>query len=694
MPFDLSAQFKPTGDQPAAIEKLVHQLRGGVQEQVLLGVTGSGKTFTAANVIAQLQRPTLIISHNKTLAAQLYQELKEFFPHDNVHYFVSYYDYYQPEAYLPQTDTYIEKDADINEEIDRLRHAATQSILSFPNTIVIASVSCIYGVGNPATYLALSETIREQSTLPRHKLLKALISMQYARNDLINLPGTFMVRGESLEITSPSDAMITKIDFWGDTVERITLLKNNVAKEKMQTVPEIKIFPAKHFVTPEDSLTAALNSITIELDERLAELKAQHKELEYQRLKSRVTYDREMMHATGYCNGIENYSRHIDGRKSGEPPFTLLDYFMLATQGTKTTPFLTFIDESHISVPQIRGMYFGDKARKQTLVDHGFRLPSALDNRPLTFAEFKQKVGTTIYVSATPAEYELRQAITSYNAAHHIPVLNVDEALPADAPSHPAIVQQLIRPTGILDPAITILPARTQMQDLRKRIAATIARHERVLVTTLTKRLAENIQDYLIEHGIHAAYLHSEVKTLERPEILRRLREGKVDVLVGINLLREGLDLPEVSLVAILDADQEGFLRNATTLIQTMGRAARHPQGKVVLYADKMTPSMQFAIQETERRRAYQDAHNKQHGITPQALHKEIKPLDLVTSQQKSIAQIWKNTLANASAQEAQKLLARLHEQLQEQAKNLEFEQAAKTLETIQELSKKVEQNS
>ena len=580
MRFTLKSQYQPTGDQPAAIEKLVAGLGARERYQTLLGVTGSGKTFTMANVIERVQRPTLVISPNKTLAAQLYQEFKEFFPENEVHYFVSYYDYYQPEAYIPQTDTYIEKDASINQFIDGLRHAATQAILTRPDTIIVASVSCIYGIGDPAEYMRTSITLKAGTDIKRKDVLDRLAFLQYERNDIQKLPGTFNIKGEVLEIVSPTGMSLTSIEFFGNTVERI----NN------DTGAEAIIFPAKHFVTPEEKLDVAIKNIRAELASRLKELLQRGKLLEAERLEQKTNFDLEMLKSTGYCNGIENYSRQISFRKPGEPPSTLLNYMPKG--------FLTIVDESHIAIPQIRGMYHGDKARKEILIEHGFRLPSALDNRPLKFEEFEERINEAVFVSATPGPFEL---------------------------AHSPVVEQLIRPTGLLDPGIEIRPAKNQIQDLLTEIGSRAEKGERTLVTTISKRLAEDIADYLKDHDIKAEYLHSDVKTLERPEILRKLRTGHFDALVGVNLLREGLDLPEVSLVAILDADKEGFLRNATTLVQTMGRAARHLDGRVIMYADIITQSMRAAIEATERRRDIQKEFNTAHGITPQPIVKEIR---------------------------------------------------------------------
>ena len=579
MPFILKSQYKPTGDQPRAIEEISARVKDGVPEQTLIGVTGSGKTFTMANVIERVQKPTLVISHNKTLAAQLYQEFKEFFPDNAVHYFVSYYDYYQPEAYLPQTDTYIEKDAKINEFIDSLRHASTQSLLTRPDTIIVASVSCIYGIGDPVEYGGMSVSIRAGQKIKQNDFLKTLTTLQYERADTDPRAGTFSIKGDSIEIVSPTGMETTRVEFLGNEIERI----NKGEKE-------IQLFPAKHFVMPHEKIENALTNIEQELDAYVETLRGRGKVLEAERLHERTRFDLEMLRTTGYCSGIENYSRHLSFRNAGDPPSTLLNYF--------PSNFLTFIDESHMTIPQIRGMYHGDRARKQTLIEHGFRLPSALDNRPLMFEEFETRVPQVVYVSATPGQFELSSGPTS---------------------------EQLVRPTGLLDPDIEIRPTKNQIHDVAREIKKRAAAGERTLVTTITKRLAEDIADYLTEEGIKTAYIHAEVKTLERTETLQNLRKGVYDALVGINLLREGLDIPEVSLVAILDADKEGFLRNAITLIQTMGRAARHLNGHVILYADSITKSMQEAISTTERRRKVQETYNKEHGITPHPIQKEIR---------------------------------------------------------------------
>ena len=606
MKFTLKSQYKPTGDQPRAIEEISARVKEGVPEQTLIGVTGSGKTFTMANVIERAQKPTLVISHNKTLAAQLYQEFKEFFPENAVHYFVSYYDYYQPEAYLPQTDTYIEKDAKINEFIDRLRHASTQSLLTRPDTIIVASVSCIYGIGDPAEYGGMSVSIQQGQKIKQHDFLKILAALQYERNDIEPKTGTFSIKGDIIEIVSPSGIETTRLEFFGNEIEHITT-GDKKRDSKTSSFEEVfTLFPAKHFVMPREKIENALIHIEQELNAHVETLHKRGKILEAERLRERTRFDLEMLRTTGYCSGIENYSRHLSNRRAGDPPSTLLDYFSHGKNTVRTSSsealandgFLTFIDESHMTLPQIRGMYHGDRARKQTLIEHGFRLPSALDNRPLMFEEFEARVPQVVYVSATPGQFELSSGPTS---------------------------EQLVRPTGLLDPDIEIRPTKNQIHDVAEEIKKRAALNERTFVTTITKRLAEDIADYLTEQGIKTAYIDAEVKTLERTETLQNLRKGVYDALVGINLLREGLDIPEVSLVAILDADKEGFLRNAITLIQTMGRAARHLHGHVILYADSITKSMREAIETTEHRRTVQETYNKEHDIIPSPIQKEIR---------------------------------------------------------------------
>lgn len=651
MQFKLVSKFEPTGDQPAAIEKLTENLRSGAPHQTLLGVTGSGKTFAAANVIAKIQRPTLVISHNKTLAVQLYQEFKEFFPENAVHYFVSYYDYYQPEAYIPQTDTYIEKDAKINDLIDALRHASTASLLTRDDVIIVASVSCIYGIGSPEEYGRAAKEISINDHITPKELIKTLITLQYIKNPFDPRQGHFRTRENTVEIYLPSGEDIISVAFEKNTITSIALQKRRDLYEEKKLLSSIKIFPAKHFVTPQEKLNLAIQNIRGELKMRLQELKKEEKVLEAARLKQRTEFDLEMLENTGYINGIENYSRHLDFRAPQTPPHTLIDYF-LKRFGKK---FLTIIDESHATIPQIRGMYFGDRARKQTLVDYGFRLPSAIDNRPLMFDEFNKKVGQIMYISATPAPYEL-------------------------AESEPYIIEQLIRPTGILDPALEIRPTAHQIHDVIKEIKKRIAKKERSLVMALTKRLAEDIAEYLKEAGIKAEYLHSEIKTLERPEVLKKLRAGEHDVIVGINLLREGLDLPEVSFIAILDADKEGFLRNKTTLLQIMGRAARHVDGKVILYADTITGSMKAAINETRRRRKIQEEYNQSRGLIPRQIKKEIR--------ESILDGIKKDDGSPLPEGHAKKLIGELEREIKKAVKELNFELAAKIRDKIKTLSK------
>ena len=596
--FEVVSPFEPSGDQPEAIASLVKGVQDGDRYQVLLGVTGSGKTFTMAKTIEALGKPTLVMAPNKTLAAQLASELKEFFPHNSVVYFVSYYDYYQPEAYVPQSDTYIEKDSSINEEVEMLRHQATASLLSRRDVIVVASVSCIYGIGSPEDYAGLAPNIDKKVPLERDDFIHALIDIQYDRNDYDLSRGCFRVRGDVVDVYPPYAEHPLRFEFFGDEVEIIAEI-DEVTGEMLREYDAIPVWPASHYVTEKPKVTAALKTIEEELEARVAELKASDKLLEAQRLQQRTDYDLEMLETMGFTNGIENYSRHLDGRKPGEPPFTLIDYF--------PKDMLCIIDESHVTVPQIRGMHEGDRSRKVTLVEHGFRLPSALDNRPLRFDEFEARIPQFIYVSATPGDYELR--VSQNN------------------------VEQIIRPTGLLDPKIDVRPVRGQIDDLLDEIRERTARHERVLVTTLTKRMAEDLTDHLLDAGVHVNYMHSDTATLDRVEILRSLREGKIDVLVGINLLREGLDLPEVSLVAILDADKEGFLRNRRSLIQTIGRAARNAEGEVIMYADTITDSMREAIDETSRRRAIQMKYNEDHGIEPRTVRKAISDISSFISE-------------------------------------------------------------
>ncbi len=662
MDFKLKAPFKPTGDQPEAINTLVNGVHQGLKNQVLLGATGTGKTFTMASVIERLQMPALIMAHNKTLAAQLYAEFREFFPENAVEYFVSYYDYYQPEAYVPRHDLYIEKETQINEEIERLRLAATTALVSRKDVIIVASVSCIYGLGSPDEFLRGSVKLQVGEIYRRNALMRQLIDGQYQRNDMELRPGTFRVRGETLEIIPAyADKFGYRISFFGDEVERITQFAP-VTGEITADLNEVDIYPAKHYLTAEDKTKEAIKDIEAELEERVSFFKANEKYLEAQRIEQRARYDLEMLKEVGYCSGIENYSRHFDRRSAGTPPWTLVDFL--------PSDYLLIIDESHMTVPQIRGMYNGDRARKETLVEFGFRLPSALDNRPLKFDEFEPKMGYTIYTSATPAPYEMQKA--------------------------EQIAEQIIRPTGLVDPEVEVRPTQGQVDDLVGEIRLRVERGERVLVTTLTKRMAEDLSEYLKELGIKVHYLHSEVETLERISILRDLRLGVFDVIVGINLLREGLDLPEVSLVAILDADKEGFLRSGTALIQTIGRAARNVQGRVIMYADRMTDSMKYAIDETNRRRAKQVKFNQDNGIVPVSIHKAIRDITdslsaegrekaLGLAESKAEYRAGKKARA-ADMGELQRLVQEMEKQMKEAAKNLEFEKAAALRDEMYEL--------
>ena len=656
MDFKLQAPYHPTGDQPEAIEQLISGIQQGMRHQVLLGATGTGKTFTMANLIQRLQKPALIMAHNKTLAAQLYAEFKEFFPENAVEYFVSYYDYYQPEAYVPKHDLYIEKETDINEEIDRLRLAATTALMSRKDVIIVASVSCIYGLGNPDAYGKVVLTLNVGEVYRRNALLRQLVESQYQRNDMELKPGTFRVRGDTLEVfPAYEEHKVFRISFFGDEVERILEL-NPVTGEIYGTPSTVSIFPAKHYIAQEDKLKEAIARIETELEEQLAAFRQNGRLLEAQRLEQRTRYDLEMLKEVGYCSGIENYSRQLDGREAGTPPWTLIDYL--------PSDYLLFIDESHMTIPQVRGMYNGDQARKATLVEYGFRLPSARDNRPLTFAEFEAHMGTTIYTSATPGPYEMG--------------------------IRDQVVEQIIRPTGLVDPEIEVRPTLGQIDDLVGEITKRVERGERTLVTTLTKRMSEDLADYLMELGIKVHYLHSEVETLERVGILRDLRKGVFDVLVGINLLREGLDLPEVSMVAILDADKEGFLRSQTALIQTIGRAARNVNGKVIMYADKMTDSMKAAIDETNRRRAKQVAYNTAHGIEPVSIFKAVHDITERLSTP-AVAESrgeygGKGKASRMPKHELERIISGLEQQMRDAARNLQFEEAAALRDQIYQL--------
>ena len=651
--FEISSSYKPAGDQPVAIDSLVKGLNKGVKEQTLLGVTGSGKTFTMANVIQEVQKPTLVLCHNKTLAAQLYEEFRRFFPNNAVHYFVSYFDYYQPEAYIARSDTYIEKDSQINEEIDRLRHAATDSLLSRKDVIIIASVSCIYGIGSVEDYDGLAVTLKVGERRLRDKLLRQLTDIQYQRNDIEFSRGAFRVRGDVVDIFPAGEETAYRIEFFGDEIEKMTEI-NPLTGEIIKQKTSLKIFPSSHYVTPYNKLQVALGHIKKELDNRLKFFKKNKLLLEAQRIQQRTNFDIEMLEETGFVKGIENYSRYLTNREPGEQPATLLDYY--------PDDFLMFIDESHMTIPQVRGMYNGDRARKEVLVEHGFRLPSALDNRPLTFTEFERHINQVIYVSATPAEYELSRS--------------------------PEAIQQIIRPTGLIDPVIQIRPVAGQVDDLIAEIRATTAKHQRVLVTTLTKRMSEDLTDYLKELNIKVAYIHSDVDTLDRTDILRDLRLGVYDVIVGINLLREGLDLPEVSLVAILDADKEGFLRSQQALTQTVGRAARHQEGRVIMYADSITGSMSRTIKETDRRRTIQEKYNKDHGITPTSISKNIEKRMRADLPEEAMTA--KLNLKKIPKDEYKHLLKDLGAQMDLAAANLEFEKAAELRDIMEQIKKEL----
>jgi excinuclease ABC subunit B len=651
--FSIESDYQPTGDQPGAIKHLTKGLNDGLSSQVLLGVTGSGKTFTMANIVSNIQKPTLVLSHNKTLAAQLYGEFKRFFPNNAVHYFVSYFDYYQPEAYMPRTDTYIEKDSQINDEIDRLRHAATDALLSRPDVLIVASVSCIYGIGSVEDYSSLSINVGTKELLKRDRFMRRLNDIQYQRNDIDFHRSTFRVRGDVVDVFPAGEELAYRIEFFGDEVERITKI-DPLTGEILSAPDKLTIYPSSHYVTPNEKLKAALIKIEEELVKRLAQFKKEGKLLEAQRLEQRTRFDLEMLEETGFVKGIENYSRYLTDREPGEQPATLLDYF--------PDDYLLFIDESHMTIPQVRGMYNGDRARKEVLVDYGFRLPSALDNRPLTFSEFERHINKVVYVSATPAQYELSRS--------------------------PDPTEQVIRPTGLVDPAIDVRPIDNQIDDLINEIRATTKKGQRVLVTTLTKRMAEDLAEYLQEIEVKVAYIHSDVETLERTDILRDLRLGTYDVLVGINLLREGLDLPEVSLVAILDADKEGFLRSEQALIQTIGRAARHIDGRVLMYADHVTGSMQSAIDETNRRRAVQENYNKSHGITPKGIKKAIS--EGMKPELPEEAKSAKLNLNKIPKDEYKMLVRDLSGQMELAAANLEFEKAAELRDIINDIKAKM----
>lgn len=649
-PFKIESAFKPMGDQPEAIRKMAESIKKGNRYQTLLGVTGSGKTFTMANIIEKTQKPTLIIAHNKTLAAQLYSEFKEFFPNNAVEYFVSYYDYYQPEAYVPQSDTYIEKDSSVNEEIDKLRHSATASLSERRDVIIVASVSCIYGLGDPIDYENQVLSLRQGAEMDRDDVLRKLVQIQYNRNDMDFARSTFRVRGDTVEIIpAGASEKAIRVEFFGDEIDRIAEI-DPLTGAVLGYREHVSIFPASHYAISREKMEVAIEAIESELKERLEELKNEDKLLEMQRLSQRTNFDVEMLREMGYCSGVENYSRHLSGREAGSTPFTLLDYF--------PDDYLIMIDESHMTVPQIRAMYNGDQARKNVLVDYGFRLPSALDNRPLKFEEFEEKINQIMFVSATPAQYELEHSLT--------------------------IAEQLIRPTGLLDPPIDVRPVKGQIDDLLSEITKRTAKGEKVLVTTLTKRMSEDLTDYLREMGVKVKYLHSDIDTLERIEIVRDLRMGIFDVLVGINLLREGLDIPEVALVAILDADKEGFLRSETSLIQTIGRAARNADGQVIMYADNMTRSMQSAISETNRRRQIQEAYNEEHAIIPQTIKKDIRDLIVATKTTAKNEEFFKEKDPESmSKDELEKTISKVEKEMKKAARDLQFERAAELRDTL-----------
>ena len=660
-PFEVVSPFEMAGDQPQAVEALAQGVRDGLRYQTLLGVTGSGKTFTMAKTIEAVQKPTLVLAPNKTLAAQLANELKEFFPHNSVVYFVSYYDYYQPEAYVPTTDTFIEKDASINEEVEKLRHAATSALLSRRDCIVVASVSCIYGIGSPMDYAGMAVFVDKQVPAERDDVVRQLIDIQYDRNDYELKRGTFRVRGDALDVFPPYADNPVRIEFWGDEIEEISEI-DHVTGEVLNRFEALPIWPASHYVTAKPKMDHALKTIREELEDRLRQFKAEGKLLEAQRLEMRTSYDLEMMETMGFCSGIENYSRHLDGRQPGEPPYTLIDYF--------PKDFLCIIDESHVTVPQIRGMHEGDRSRKVTLAEHGFRLPSCLDNRPLRFDEFEQRVPQFVYVSATPGDYEER--VSQKN------------------------VEQIIRPTGLLDPEIIVRPTASQIDDIIDEARERAERDERTLITTLTKKMAEDLTDHLLDQGIKSRYMHSDIGTLERVEILRELRKGTFDVLVGINLLREGLDLPEVSLVAILDADKEGFLRNHRSLIQTIGRAARNANGQVIMYADRITDSMDRAITETRRRRELQMRYNEERGIVPKTIRKAITDIadSLVDDIEKTSAEDVNRQLAELSREEVLRVISSMEDDMAEASRNMDFERAATLRDEVVRLRSQVEGSS
>ncbi|WP_087972582.1 excinuclease ABC subunit UvrB [Oceanobacillus rekensis] len=652
--FELVSKYEPAGDQPLAIKEITEKILSGQRHQTLLGATGTGKTFTMSNVIEEINRPTLVIAHNKTLAGQLYSEFKEFFPNNAVEYFVSYYDYYQPEAYVPSTDTFIEKDASINDEIDKLRHSATSSLFERQDVLIVSSVSCIYGLGNPEEYRNQVLSLRMGMEKDRDELLRNLVDIQYARNDINFQRGTFRVRGDSVEIIAASrEERCIRVEFFGDEIDRIREV-DALTGEIIGDREHVAIFPASHFVTGEEKMKIAIKNIETELEARLKDLREENKLLEAQRLEQRTNYDLEMMREMGFCSGIENYSRHLTLREAGATPYTLIDFF--------PDDFLVVIDESHVTLPQIRGMFNGDQARKQVLVDHGFRLPSAMDNRPLRFQEFEEKTKQLVYVSATPGPYELEH--------------------------NPEMTEQIIRPTGLLDPEIEVRPIEGQIDNLIEEINKRSEKNERVLVTTLTKKMSEDLTDYLKEVGIKVSYLHSEIKTLERIEIIRDLRVGTFDVLIGINLLREGLDIPEVSLVTILDADKEGFLRSERALIQTMGRAARNENGRVIMYADKITNSMQLAMDETTRRRKIQKAYNEKHGITPKTIIKEVRDVikATVVAEDQDKYEGKSKSLKKMTKKEREKLVVQMEKEMKDAAKSLDFEKAAELRDVIFEL--------